>query len=151
MIVYRITHSHFKDDISGNGAKTYGGRWNVPGLPALYTSEHISLCVLELLVNISLQESQINYHLIQIQIPESAEMALVSTKKLKTNWQNDQMYTRFMGSEFLKNKQSLLLKVPSAVISEESNYLINPLHANFNKIQIIKSFPFKFDKRLFTY
>jgi len=151
MIVYRITHSHFKDDISGNGAKTYGGRWNVPGLPALYTSEHISLCVLELLVNISLQESQINYHLIQIQIPESAEMALVSTKKLKTNWQNDQMYTRFMGSEFLKNKQSLLLKVPSAVISEESNYIINPLHANFNKIQIIKSFPFKFDKRLFTY
>lgn len=151
MIIYRITNSHFKDDISGNGAKLYGGRWNLPGLPAVYTSEHISLCVLELLVNISLPESQLNYHLIQLQIPDSAEIALVTPKKLKVNWQNDEAYTRFMGSEFLKNKQSLVLKVPSAVISEENNYLINPLHTQFNKVHIIKSFPFKFDKRLFTY
>jgi RES domain-containing protein len=151
MIVYRITHSHFKDDISGNGAKLYGGRWNVPGLPVLYTSEHISLCVLEMLVNISLPESQLNYHLIQLQIPGSEEMVLITQKKLKTNWQNDEAYTQFMGSEFLKNKQSLLLKIPSAVISEEYNYLINPLHVHFNKVHIVKSFPFKFDKRLFTY
>jgi RES domain-containing protein len=151
MIIYRITNSHFKDDISGNGAKLYGGRWNVPGLPVVYTSEHISLCVLEMLVNISLPESQLNYHLIQLQIPDGAEIAMITQKKLKTNWQNDEAYTQFMGSEFLKNKQSLVLKIPSAVISEEYNYLLNPLHTLFNKVHIVKSFPFKFDKRLFTY
>ncbi|MEI7734231.1 MAG: RES family NAD+ phosphorylase [Ferruginibacter sp.] len=151
MIVSRITNSQFKDDLSGNGAKLFGGRWNVQGLPALYTSEHISLCVLEMLVNISLPESRLNYHLIQLQVPDNAPLAIITSKKLKTNWQNDAAYTQFMGAEFLKNKQSLILQIPSAVISEEHNYLLNPLHAQFNKVSIVKSFPFKFDKRLFNF
>ena len=151
MIVYRITNSNYKDDISGIGAKINGGRWNLPGLPALYTSEHISLCVLEMLVNITLPESQLNYYLLQIQIPDSNKTALISNKKLKINWEDDEDYTRFMGTEFLKNKQSLLLKVPSAVINEENNYLVNPFHTDFKKVRIIRSHAFKFDNRLFTY
>ena len=151
MTVYRITNSNYKDDISGIGAKINGGRWNLPGLPALYTSEHISLCVLEMLVNITLPESQLNYYLLQIQIPDSNKTALISNKKLKTNWEDDEDYTRFMGTEFLKNKQSLLLKVPSAVINEENNYLVNPFHTDFKKVRIIRSHAFKFDNRLFTY
>ena len=151
MTVYRITNSHYKDDISGNGAKIYGGRWNTRGLPALYTSEHISLCVLEMLVNITLPESQLSYHLLQLQVPDVAETQLISSKKLKTNWEYDEGYTGFIGSEFLKAKQSLLIKVPSAVINDENNYLINPLHSSFKKIRIIKSYPFKLDNRLFIY
>jgi RES domain-containing protein len=151
MIVYRITNSLYKDDLSGQGAKIYGGRWNIAGFPALYTSEHISLCVLEMLVNISLPESQINYHLLQINIPDSIEPALISRKKLKQNWEEEETYTSFMGTEFLKNKQSLVLKIPSAVISDENNYLLNPLHSDFRKISISKCQPFKFDNRLFTY
>ena len=151
MTVYRITNSNYKDDISGIGAKINGGRWNLPGLPALYTSEHISLCVLEMLVNITLPESQLNYYLLQIQIPDSNKTALISNKKLKINWEDDEDYTRFMGTEFLKNKQSLLLKVPSAVINEENNYLVNPFHTDFKKVRIIRSHAFKFDNRLFTY
>ena len=151
MTVYRITNSNYKDDISGIGAKINGGRWNLPGLPALYTSEHISLCVLEMLVNITLPESQLNYYLLQIQIPDSNKTALISNKKLKINWEDDEDYTRFMGTEFLKNKQSLLLKVPSAVINEENNYLVNPFHTDFKKVHIIRSHAFKFDNRLFTY
>lgn len=151
MTIYRISNSAFKDDISGMGAKRYGGRWNMPGYPALYTSEHISLCVLEMLVNISLPESKICYHLLQINIPDSFEPVIIAKKKLKANWQDDETYTKFMGTEFLKNEQSLLLKIPSAVISEENNYLINPLHKEFKKVTISNSYPFKFDKRLLTY
>jgi RES domain-containing protein len=151
MTVYRITNSNYKDDISGLGAKTYGGRWNVPGFAALYTSEHISLCVLEMLVNITLPESQIKYHVLQIQIPDVAEPAVITKKRLKANWEDDEGYTQFMGTEFLKNKQSLILKTPSAVISEEYNYIINPLHPEFKKVNIHNSYPFKFDKRLFIY
>jgi RES domain-containing protein len=151
MIVYRITNSLYKDDLSGSGAKSHGGRWNLPGIAALYTAEHISLCVLEMLVNISLPESQLKYYLLQIEIPEIFEPAAIVLKKLKKNWEDDEGYTRFMGTEFLKNKTSLLLKVPSAVISEEHNYLINPLHKDFKKVAIANSFPFKFDKRLFTF
>lgn len=151
MTVYRITNSIYKDDISGTGAKTYGGRWNQPGFAGLYTSGHISLCVLEMLVNITLPESQLRYHLLQVDIPDAAEPVAVSLKKLKKDWETDADYTRFIGTEFLKNKQSLVLKVPSAVIPEEYNYLVNPLHPDFKKVTIAKSFPFKFDKRLFTF
>jgi len=151
MTVFRITNSLYKDDLSGYGAKVNGGRWNIPGYAALYTSEHISLCVLEMLVNITFAESRLNYHLLQITIPDSFEPALVSKKKLKQNWEDDETYTRFMGTEFLKNKQSLLLKIPSAVISEENNYLLNPLHSDYKKLSISKSIPFKFDNRLFNY
>ena len=56
-----------------------------------------------------------------------------------------------MGTEFLKNKQAAVLKIPSAVISEENNYLLNPLHTDFKKIVIRKSSPFKFDNRLFNF
>ena len=151
MTVFRITNSLYKDDLSGYGAKVNGGRWNIPGHAALYTSEHISLCVLEMLVNITFPESRLNYHLLQITIPDSFEPALVSKKKLKLNWEEDETYTRFIGTEFLKNKQSLFLKIPSAVISEENNYLLNPLHNDYKKLNITKSIPFKFDNRLFNY
>lgn len=151
MTVYRITNSLYKDDLSGQGAKLYGGRWNNTGFPAVYTSEHISLCILEMLVNITLPESQLNYYLLQINIPDSFEPLFISKKKLKQNWEDDENYSRFMGTAFLKNKQSLLLKITSAVINEENNYLINPLHSDFKKVSISKSLPFKFDNRLFNY
>ena len=151
MTVYRITNSDYKDDISGNGAKITGGRWNIPTFPVLYSSGHISLCVLEMLVNITFPESRIKYYLLQLQIPDAVEPLVILNKKLKANWESDEEYTRFIGTEFLKNKQSLILQVPSAVINEENNYLINPLHGDFKKVRISKSNPFIFDNRLFTY
>lgn len=151
MTFYRITNSTYKDDLSGQGAKIFGGRWNFPGHQALYTSEHISLCVLEMLVNITLPESSLNYHLLKITIPDTYEPTIILNKKLKLNWQDDEAYTQFMGTEFLKNKQAAVLKIPSAVISEENNYLLNPLHNDFKKIITRKSSPFKFDNRLFNF
>ena len=151
MTVFRITNSFYKDDLSGQGAKIYGGRWNLPAHQALYTSQHISLCVLEMLVNISLIESSLKYHLLKISIPDTIVPTIILNKKLKANWQDDEAYTRFMGTEFLKNKQAAVLKIPSAVIDQENNYLLNPLHTDFKKIVISKSTPFKFDNRLFNF
>jgi RES domain-containing protein len=151
MIVYRICNTLYKDDISGYGASVRGARWNAPGTSMLYTSEHISLCALEMLVNIILTEVKINFHLLQISVPENASLSLVTAQKLKQNWRDDEGYTNFIGNEFCKNKDSLLLKVPSAVISEEYNYLINPTHPDFKKIKILNSKPFIFDQRLFSF
>ena len=151
MIVYRICNTLYKDDISGYGASVRGARWNASGTSMLYTSEHISLCALEMLVNIILTEVKINFHLLQISVPENASLSLVTAQKLKQNWRDDEGYTNFIGNEFCKNKDSLLLKVPSAVISEEYNYLINPTHPDFKKIKILNSKPFIFDQRLFSF
>lgn len=151
MIVYRITNSHFKDDISGSGAKIKGSRWNITGTSMLYTAENISLSTLELLVHIGFNDIQNFYHLLAISLPDNAALKEIHANKLKTNWQEDEDYTAFMGTEFLRTNTSLILKVPSAIVPEEHNYLINPGHPDFKKVKIKKSRQFIFDKRLYIF
>ena len=83
MIVYRLTSGQFSNDLSGNGAKLYGGRWNSFGLPALYTTEHISLAMLEMLVHVKAYQSPLNYKLVTLEIPEAASVVSVDYKKMK--------------------------------------------------------------------
>ncbi len=150
MIVYRIANTAYSNDISGTGAKLLGGRWNSRGIPILYTSGHISLALLEMLVNTQFKDYAIPLDLLSIQFPDSIELAEVSFKKLKKDWIKDFEYTRFIGDEFLKDKQRLVLKIPSAVIPEEHNFLINPLHPDFKKVKILDTRSFRTDVRLFS-
>ncbi|MEO7984559.1 MAG: RES family NAD+ phosphorylase [Bacteroidota bacterium] len=148
MTLYRFTHKRYSTDISGEGARLKGGRWNGKGFPVVYTSSTISLSLLELVIHsASYDELQSNL-LIQIKIPDSIIPSL-GDLALKTGWRHDTDYSRFIGNEFIKGKQSLLLKVPSAIIPEESNFLINPLHPDIKKIKNITASPFQFDIRLF--
>ncbi len=151
MIVYRIANSLYKDDISGMGAKIKGARWNQQGFNMLYTAENISLSTLELLVHIGLPYIKSNFHLLTIFIPDDGSLREINVSKLKKNWLEDEDYTAFMGTEFLKNNINLTLKVPSAIVNEESNFLINPYHPDFKKVKIKKSNPYIFDKRLYTF
>ncbi|MBL7765606.1 MAG: RES family NAD+ phosphorylase [Chitinophagaceae bacterium] len=150
MIIYRLTQSTFQEDLSGSGAALYGGRWNNKGIPVLYTSSHISLAVLEILVNHNRNESPLlpSFHLLELELPENLQSR---TKKLvlKDDWIRDIEYTRFIGDTFLKEGRDLILPVPSVVIPEEHNYLLNPNHKQFKKIKIIQSKPYQPDKRLF--
>jgi len=150
MIIYRICHSLYSDDLSGTGAKLYGARWNTKGTPMLYTAEHISLAVLELLVHSQFKHFSISLDLITIQLPASFKAAEISVKKIKPGWEKDAGYSQFIGDEFVRNKQDLVLKVPSAIIQEENNFLVNPLHPDFKKVKIIETRSFKTDERLFS-
>lgn len=150
MIVYRICNSLYAADISGTGAKLTGGRWNTKGIPALYVSQHISLAVLEMLVNNHFKDFSIELSLLTISVPEKTEIKEVQSGKMKAGWFEDYSYTQFMGNEFIKNADGLIIKVPSAVIHEEHNYLINPAHADFKKVKITETKSFRTDKRLFT-
>ena len=107
MIVYRITNTIYRNDISGTGAKLNGSRWNSLGVSMLYTTEHISLAVLEMLVHTHFKDYSIELDLLTIQIPTSAIVTEINVKKLKENWVNDNGYTRFIGDEFIKTKQNL--------------------------------------------
>lgn len=149
MIVYRISNSDYKGDLSGTGSKIFGSRWNSKGTAVLYTSQYISLSVLEMLVNTNFKDYTIALDLMYIKFPDELPVIEIELKQLKNNWKDDVDYTRFIGDEFIKQNKSLLLKVPSAVIQEEFNYLANPLHADFKKIKIIKTKLFWPDERLF--
>jgi RES domain-containing protein len=149
MIVYRLATAQYKDDLSGTGAKLFGGRWNSAGIPVLYSTENISLAVLEILVRADKHTVPGSYHLIKINIPGTATATPITIEKLKKSWRDDIGYTQWMGDEFLKSNEGLLLKVPSAIVDQENNYLLNTNHKDFQKVKIQQTSPFNFDKRLF--
>ena len=148
MTVYRITNETYKDDISGSGAALYGSRWNSKGIYLLYTSQFISLSILESLVHLKRQEIPSSQFLLHIEIPDEREIAEISYKKIKKNWREEIDYTQWLGDQFIQNKQSLIFKVPSVIVPQENNFLLNPLHPDFKKVKIITSELLELDKRL---
>ncbi len=148
MIIYRLAAEAFKNDLSGAGAKLYGGRWNSPGTAVLYTTQNISLAVLEILVRADTDLVPLNYHLIKLELPDTLQPQIITTAKLKKDWKDDPGYTQWMGDEFIKSNNLLFLKVPSAIVDEENNFILNTGHNDFKKIKISSVKKFQFDKRL---
>lgn len=148
MIIYRLALEIFKEDMSGTGSKIYGGRWNVPGFAAIYTAENISLAVLEILVNTDKNNIPPLYYLIKIQLPDNLPVKVITHAGLKEKWYNDFEYAQYIGSNFLESGKESILKIPSAIVKEEYNFLLNPAHADFKKITIKEAVPFDLDIRL---
>jgi RES domain-containing protein len=147
MIVYRLAIPKYASDLSGEGAAIFGGRWNSIGLKAFYSSQYISLCILEILVRSKLNISPPDYQLITIEFPETG-MVVIKPAELKTGWKQHIEYTQWIGEEFLHSNKSLVLQVPSAIVERENNFLINPLHKNYSQVKIINIEPLDLDKRL---
>lgn len=149
MTIYRLSIEQYKDDLSGTGAKLFGGRWNTAGIPVLYTTENISLAVLEILVRTTIDLIPLHYYLLKLELPDNLGITIINKSKLKKEWKNDVSYTQWMGSEFLRSGKSVALKIPSAIIDEEHNFILNTEHTEFKKIKITSSKKFSFDKRLY--
>lgn len=149
MIVYRLCIEQYKDDLSGTGAKLFGGRWNSVGIPALYTTENISLAVLEILVRTDINHIPGHYFLLKLDVPDHGNTTIINKSKLKKEWRSDIGYTQWIGNEFIKSNKSLVLQLPSAIVDEEHNFVINTNHSDFKKVKISSSKKFSFDKRLF--
>lgn len=150
MTLFRICNSLYSDDLSGTGAKLFGGRWNSRGTEMLYLTEYRSLAAFEMLVHNHFKDFSIPLSLMRIYIPENAPIKELRISRLKTDWIKDEGYTRFIGDGFIQSGIELLMKVPSAVIREEHNFLVNTAHRDFKKIKIEGVKNFETDKRLFT-
>jgi RES domain-containing protein len=122
MIVFRLSKEQFAQDLSGKGAELVGGRWNSRGNAMLYTSQSIALCVTEIAVHVPLGILPKDYQLIHIEIPEEDFLEM---KKLPKDWQSfpHSNSTQMIGDKFLKEHKHLVLKVPSATVQGEFNYL----------------------------
>ena len=152
MEIYRLVRREYKDDMSGKGAFLGGGRWNSKGVYALYGASHISLAILEIVVNIdrTILRFMSSYYLLSIYVQDSFVIPFKHTS-LKRGWQNDIKLSQFIGDGFLQSGSGLVMEVPSAVVPEESNFLINPLHPDFGKIRVVRSVPYDLDKRLHNF
>lgn len=150
MIVYRIDRVKRKHDLlSGIGAEKIGGRWNEIGTRAVYTSQHISLAYLEVVMHLDITEDLPSDRiLVQIEIPD--DISVYEIKKLPKNW-NTFPYnssTQQIFTKFVHDSKYAVLKVPSAIVKDEYNYILNPAHRDFYKIKVVKIQKFTFDSRL---
>ncbi len=150
MIVFRIVKAPYKNDISGLGAEKYGGRWNSVGVPALYTSENASLAMLETLANWIQALHSTELYLMKLSIPERPLIFEPSLKSLPPKWKQPgpTVLTQQFGDQFLSKNEFLLMKVPSAIMHIEHNFVVNTRHPLFGKIEIISSHSIALDKRL---
>jgi RES domain-containing protein len=132
---WRLTHERFADQaMTGNGGLFAPGRWHSQGQRIIYSSSSLALATLELFVNLQRKTQLAHYVKTRFTIPEYLVSQLeeeVQTAFLKNP---DSSASRDYGDRWLREKQSCVLEVPSRVIPEESNYLINPLHPDFAKI-----------------
>jgi RES domain-containing protein len=134
------------DALTGEGARLFGGRWNSPGRPLVYTSESIALAVVEALVHIT-GAFPSDYLAFLVGVPDDAIEPL-DAARLKSAWSEDIGYTRAIGDQWLQQTRSLALLVPSAVVVASSNVLINPRHPNARNLEVVDQSPFRFDPRL---
>lgn len=150
MKVYRLARRKYATDISGIGAKLNGGRWNSRGKKALYTAESISLALLEVAVHLGLDLLPTDYCIIEIEFPDTAPIKVLDKSTLIADWDAipHAHYSQRIGDVFLEENAFLVLKTPSAIVTQEFNYIINPNHSRFNEVQLISIEAFSFDHRL---
>lgn len=148
--VWRITkRKHLKTAFSGSGARRYGGRWNSPGSAIVYTSETQSLAALEMLVHLEAAELFKDYVLIAVEIEKSL-LQDIDRARLPRNWRTDPSPAslRKIGDEWAFALSSVALRVPSALVPDENNVLLNPSHPDFVNLAIGEPVSFRFDPRL---
>ena len=144
-----VKRKHLKTAFSGEGARIYGGRWNNPGYAVVYTAEYQSLALLELLVHLESSELLRYYVAVEVRLAEGL-IEKVDHAQLPKNWSAYPPPARLreIGDAWIVEQRSAVLRVPSAVVPGESNYLLNPAHPDFPKIPIGEPVPFRFDRRL---
>jgi RES domain-containing protein len=133
----------------GEGARRWGGRWNSPGVAVVYMAETRSLAALELLVHLESAEALQSYVLFEARM-DAALIETVKASDLPEDWRAEPGPRRLqeIGDGWVAERRSAALRVPSAVIAEESNFLLNPAHADFAKIEIGGAQPFRMDPRV---
>lgn len=138
MDLFRISQTKYINDINGTGSKMYGARWNRPGVAALYTSQARSMAMLELIVHFASKSAlKLSYSYISLAIDEKY-IVEVDPKILPKDdlLPNDNRLWDITEHYFFE-KNCLAIKVPSVIIPQEKNIIINCNHQNFNEIKVL--------------
>jgi RES domain-containing protein len=149
---WRLTKTKFASEpLNADGARLYGGRWNSQGTSVVYFAESISLATLEVLVHLNAPQLLEAYSLIRIDFDDRF-LREVTADTLPETWANFPAApeTQAIGDRWVKSADSLLLRVPSAVVPLEHLLVVNPYHPDRRHLSVVSSVPFRFDPRLLT-
>ncbi|MEO6818922.1 MAG: RES family NAD+ phosphorylase [Ginsengibacter sp.] len=136
MLVYRIVHKKYSTNLFASGLK---GRWNSAGKKVIYTSESIPLAFLENMVRRQGVGFNSDFKIMIIDIPDSASISVINLSDLESGWRDFKDYSKCQpsGDKWYDEGKSLVLKVPSAVLSEAFNYVINSEFSDFKMVKLI--------------
>ncbi|UCH93162.1 MAG: RES family NAD+ phosphorylase [Candidatus Aminicenantes bacterium] len=150
MKVYRIAKAKFISDLSGTGARLYGGRWNNKGIGIIYTSETRALATVEYLVHVPLAMVPNDLCIATLEIPDHITAKEILKPDLPGNWRSCPAPFELaqLGTSWALANETLLLRVPSVVVEHEFNILINPLHPDMKHVTISRIENYSFDHRL---
>ena len=149
MIVYRIGNAVYAEDLTGNGAKIYGGRWNHISVPCVYAAESRALAVLEYSVNVHLSAILRALSITAIDIGKAIIQELLISD-LPGNWRESPApsTTKDLGSDILNRADAAIIKIPSIIIPEEFNYILNPAHPDAGNFKVVYVKDFVYDIRI---
>jgi len=150
--VWRVVKSRYSAaSLTGEGARLYGGRWTSPGQPVAYCAQHLSLAILEILVHTESKDMLKSYVKVKLEI-QSSQIEILDESKLPTTWKMPFPGPELqrIGDRWLASQSSLVLGIPSVIVPEEINYLINPLHPEFQLSNNAILEPLALDSRLVT-
>lgn len=148
MLLYRISAPEYVGDISGNGARLYGGRWNEKGVAVVYLASSRAMAMMELLVHLNPEDLQRQYVVAVFDVPDDKIME-VSLEELPQDWQSvgRKPYLHKITSRFITEGRYLMMQVPSVLVEEENNYILNPLHPDALNVKLVSQRIFSFDHR----
>jgi len=147
--VWRLTRRRFRK-LDGEGARRAGGRWNDLGSAVVYTSSTLSLAALEYLVHVDIEDAPGDLIAMRIEVPDGVPIEEVAADDLPDDWRREPRHPACVeiGERWLSTGTALALRVPSAVIPEEANWLINPAHPDARRVRVFSTRRFAFDPRL---
>ena len=152
MVVYRLVREKYGSSLSGKGAAVRGARWNSAGVELIYTAANRSLAMAEVAVHLTLATLPGDYLMMSIWIPDDLGIAEIPVDELPPNWNvfPHPLSTQRIGDRFVAQAEHALLRIPSVVTLGDFNYLINPKHPQFLKLNVESLVRFPFDRRLFA-
>jgi len=146
MQVYRICEPRFSDDaFSGIGGEQASARWNHKGVRIVYCASSRALAALEMLVHVGRQGARKTWHCCPAEVPHELIEDPADLGPVPDQWATRETWSRDTGTDWIQEKRSLALRLPSAVIPEETNVLLNPQHPAFNQVE---QFPVEAFRRL---
>lgn len=151
MKAYRLSRKKHYSGLSGKGAAKSGNRWNSKGIEIIYCADSRALAMAEVTVHLTVATLPGDFVMLEINIPDTISIELLVERDLSDEWNifPHSVSTQRIGDNFIDSKKVCILKVPSAVVKGDFNYLINPFHPDFKEIKITKVEDFPFDRRMF--
>jgi RES domain-containing protein len=145
MVLWRISRHR---DLKGEGGLRAPGRWHLRGRPIVYLAETPAGALLKICVHTSANDIPGSFTLLRIAVPKEVSYERLDHAKLPGDWIDNAEVTREVGSAWLRSSRSALLCVPSALVPETFNVLLNPLHRDAGLLQIVSAHAYPFDPRI---